>query len=222
MHVPDGFVSGPINLATYGAAAVACTVAVARANKTLGERQAPLLGLSAAFVFAAQMLNFPVAGGTSGHFMGAALVAILLGPLNGLIVMTVVLAIQCLVFADGGLTALGTNIFNMGIIGGIFGYYLFGALRLLLPKGRSGFLAAAALASWFSVVLASGVCAVELALSGTVPLKVALPAMVTIHSLIGIGEGMITVAVLSAVWASRTDLLWPAAMGRVGVLMEKG
>ena len=123
MHIPEGFVSGSINVATYAVSIVACGLAVSRANKTVGERQIPLLGVTAAFIFAAQMLQFPVAGGTSGHFLGALLAAVLLGPLNACLIMALVLAIQCLAFADGGLTALGTNIFNMGIIGGSGCYY---------------------------------------------------------------------------------------------------
>ena len=207
MHIPDGFVSGPINAATYAASAAVCGLAVMRANKTLGERQIPLLGVTAAFVFAAQMLNFPIAGGTSGHFLGAVLAAVLLGPFNAFLIMALVLAIQCLVFADGGLTALGTNIFNMGIIGGIICYWLFLGLKFVLPKTRGGFLAAVAIAAWSSVVIASGVCALELAVSGTSPLKVALPAMVGVHALIGFGEAIITTVVISIVLASRPDLV---------------
>ena len=124
MHIPDGLVSAPINIATAVVAMGVGAAAVASARRTLGEKKVPILGVSAAFVFAAQMLNFPVAAGTSGHFLGALLVALLLGPLNGFLVMAVVLVIQSLLFADGGLTALGTNIFNMGIVGGLGGYGL--------------------------------------------------------------------------------------------------
>lgn len=207
MHIPDGFVSGPVNVATYVASAAVCAWAVIRANKNLGERQVPLLGVTAAFIFAAQMFNFPIAGGTSGHFLGALLAAVLLGPLNACLIMALVLLIQCLGFADGGLTALGTNIFNMGIIGGIVCYWLFQALKSVLPKTRGGFLAAVAIAAWFSVVIASAVCALELAVSGTSPLKVALPAMSAVHALIGLGEAIITTVVISIVLASRPDLV---------------
>ncbi len=214
MHIPDGFVSGPVNVATYAVSIVACGLAVSRANRTVGERQIPLLGVTAAFIFAAQMLQFPVAGGTSGHFLGALLAAVLLGPLNACLIMTLVLGIQCLAFADGGLTALGTNIFNMGIIGGIGCYYLFQALKLVLPKTRRGFLAAVAISAWSSVVLASAVCALELAVSGTSPLKVALPAMTAVHALIGLGEAIITTVVISIVLASRPDLVATWKLGR--------
>ena len=207
MHIPDGFVSGPINVATYAVSIAACGLAVSRANKTVGERQIPLLGVTAAFIFAAQMLNFPIAGGTSGHFLGALLAAVLLGPLNACLIMALVLAIQCLAFADGGLTALGTNIFNMGIIGGIVCYYLFQGLKSVLPKTRGAFLTAVAIAAWSSVVLASAICALELAVSGTSPLAVALPAMTAVHALIGLGEAIITTVVISIVLAARSDLV---------------
>jgi cobalt/nickel transport system permease protein len=206
MHIPDGFLNAPISATAYAVSAAACAVALKKANKTLGERQVPLLGITAAFIFAAQMLNFPIAGGTSGHFMGAVLAAILLGPWNALLVMTLVLLIQCLVFADGGLTALGANVFNMGIIGALLSWPIFKAAETLLPKDRNGLLIGAGLAAWISIVLASSACALELALSGTSPLKIALPAMAGIHALIGIGEAIITVTALSVILAVRPDL----------------
>jgi cobalt/nickel transport system permease protein len=207
VHIPDGLVSAPINLATAAVSAGVGALAVARARRTLGEKQVPILGVSAAFVFAAQMLNFPVAAGTSGHFLGALLVALLLGPLNGFLVMTVVLVIQALLFADGGLTALGTNIFNMGVLGGFGGYGMFSLLCLVLPRRKGAFVAAAAVAAWFSVVLAASVCAVELALSGTSPLAVALPAMAGVHALIGVGEAIISAVVISLMLGVRPDLV---------------
>lgn len=207
MHVPDGFISGSINIAAYVVSGGVTAVAVRAANRELGEKQAPFLGVTAAFIFAAQMLNFPVAGGTSGHFLGAMLAATLLGPLNAFLVMVVVLAVQCFGFADGGLTALGTNIFNMGIIGGIVSYALFAALRAALPRTRGGFIAAVGAGSWLSVVLASAACAVELAFSGTVPLTAAFTAMTGVHAIIGIGESIITTAVVSLVLGVRPDLV---------------
>lgn len=222
MHIPDGFVSGPINIATYAGSIVVCGLAISRANKTMGERQVPLLGVTAAFIFAAQMLNFPIGGGTSGHFLGALLAAVLLGPLNACLIMALVLAIQCLAFADGGLTALGTNIFNMGIVGGIGCYYLFQSLKAVLPKTRGGFLAAVAIAAWISVVLASAVCALELSISGTSPLSVVLPTMIGLHALIGIGEAIITTVVISTVLASRPDLVasWKLGPGKPKIAVE--
>ena len=191
-------------------------LAVKRSSQTLEERQVPLLGVTTAFVFAAQMLNFPVAMGTSGHFLGAVLAAVLLGPLNGCLVFAAVLVIQCLLFADGGLTALGVNVFNMGIVGGMGGYALFRLVTAMLPESRRTFLFAAALASWFSVVMAAVACAAELALSGTAPLRMVLPAMTLVHALIGIGEALITVATLSVILAARPDVVgeWrPASAG---------
>jgi cobalt/nickel transport system permease protein len=206
MHIPDGFLDtktwvtlGVISAGTVG-------LALSKASKKIGEKQIPLMGVLAAFIFAAQMLNFPVAGGTSGHFMGGVLAAILLGPLAGVLIMAIVLIIQCLVFQDGGLTALGANIFNMGIIGALVGYYLYLGLSRIVASTRGMFINAF-IASWLSIVLAAGVCATELAVSGTVPVGVALPAMTGVHGLIGIGEGLITVAVLSLVFKVRPDLL---------------
>ena len=212
MHVPDGFVSNGLNAATFVASAGVCALAAVRAHRTLGERQVPLLGVTAAFVFAAQMLNFPIAGGTSGHFLGAALAAILLGPLNAVLVIAVVLTIQCLGFGDGGLSALGTNVLNMGLVGGLGGYAAFALLRAVLPRTQRGFLVATAVAAWLSVVLGASACALELVASGTIALHVALPAMAGVHALIGIGEAIITAAAISVVAAGRPDLVpaWPA------------
>ena len=166
MHIPDGFIRTDINVATYAVAIAVCAVVCTKAKKAWEEKQIPLIGVTAAFIFAAQMLNFPVAGGTSGHFLGALFAALLVGPLAGFLIMALVLAVQCLVFADGGLTALGTNIVNMGLIGGILAYYFFKVLRFSLPNNRRNFLIATAIAAWSSVVMASAACALELALSG--------------------------------------------------------
>ncbi len=207
MHIPDGLVSGPINAATYVFSAATVAWSVARSRKTLEERQVPLLGVTSAFVFAAQMLNFPIAGGTSGHFLGATLAAVLLGPANACLILFLVLLVQCLGFGDGGITALGTNVFNMGIVGGVGGYAVFRALVAVLPRRRPAFLAAVAVASWFAVVAGAAACAVELGLSGKLPLAIALPAMISVHVLIGIGEALITSAVVSLVLAVRPDLV---------------
>ncbi|MBL7124741.1 MAG: energy-coupling factor ABC transporter permease [Dehalococcoidales bacterium] len=207
MHIPDGF----LNIATV---ATTCAVsaggvgnAVRLANKKLGEKQVPLMGVLAAFIFAAQMLNFPIAGGTSGHLIGAALAAILLGPWAGVLIMSCVLIAQSLIFQDGGLLALGANIFNMGIVASFSGYYIYRLVTLLLGNGRRGTLVGGFVGAWGSVFLAAIVCAIELAVSGASPIGVVLPAMAGFHALIGIGEGLITVAVLSLVLATRADLL---------------
>lgn len=209
MHIPDGFVSGPINATTAVVSTAALAYSMSKVKREMSNQTfaVPLLATMAAFVFAAQMLNFPIGGGTSGHFLGAATAAALLGPWGAFIVLSVVLVIQGLLFGDGGITALGSNILNMGIVGGIMIFPLMRWLRLLLPQGRPGYFAAAAAASWLSVVAASMFCAFELALSGTSPLVVALPAMAGTHVLIGIGEAMICAAVLTAVATARPDIL---------------
>lgn len=206
MHIPDGFLDPKTWIVLDVVAAGGVAVAIARANKKMDEKHIPLMGVTAAFIFAAQMLNFPVAGGTSGHLMGGVLAAILLGPFAGVLVMATILMVQCFIFQDGGVTALGANIFNMGVIGAGLGYYIYFWLNKIFGATRGMFVSAFA-AGWFSIVLAASACALELALSGTVPLKVALPAMAGVHALIGIGEGLITVAVLSLVIKVRPDLL---------------
>lgn len=211
MHIPDGFLDPKTWGALYGVSGGTTGYALYRLRNRLDEKKIPMLGITAAFVFAAQMLNFPVAGGTSGHFLGAVLACTLLGPLEGYLVMVVVLLVQCLFFADGGLTALGANIFNMGIVGGLLCYYLLTFAKAALAK-RSGekaaLLASVAVFSWFSVVLASIACAFELAISGTVPLGTVLPAMAGVHVLIGIGEAIITTVVVSVVLQARPDLVY--------------
>lgn len=221
VHLPDGFVNGPINVAAGVASVTVCAVALRRARDTMGDRQIPLVGVTAAFVFAAQMLNFPIAGGTSGHFMGAALTAILMGPLSAVLVLALVLSIQCLVFADGGITALGTNILNMGIVGGFGAYGLFVAARAILPKRPSGYLAAVAVASWGSIVLASAACAVELGLSGTYPLVAALVPMVGVHAVIGMGEALITCVTVKLIMAGRPDLIATGGMPAPATAMQE-
>ncbi len=218
MHIPDGFVSGPVNV--VGAALAAGTLAAStwRASREVRDQPqaVPLLATTGAFVFAAQMLNFPIGGGTSGHFLGAAAVTALMGPWRACLTMSLVVTLQALAFGDGGLTALGTNICNMAVIGCFAGYGVMRALRAVLPRGRGGYLAAGALASWVSVVLAAAACALELALSGTSPLYVVFPLMLSTHMVIGVGEALITAAVLSAVVASRPDILpaWAATEAR--------
>jgi len=207
MHIPDGFLSTPVAAAGCVAAVGSVAYAVKATNKKMGEKQIPLMGVLAAFIFAAQMLNFPIAGGTSGHFLGAALAAILLGPWAGVLMMTCVLVVQCLIFQDGGLLALGANIFNMGVVGSFFSYYLYQGVARLFGGSRRAKLVGGGLVAWFSVVLAAVACAIELWVSGTMPLKVALPAMGGVHVFIGIGEGLITAAVLGLILATRADLL---------------
>lgn len=207
MHIPDGFLSTPVAVGGIAIAAGSVAYAVKATGRRLGEKQIPMMGVLGAFIFAAQMLNFPVAGGTSGHFMGAALAAILLGPWAGILIMACVLLVQCLVFQDGGLLALGANIFNMGVVGCLLGYYVYRGVTLLVGNTRASVLTAGGLAGWTSIVVAAVFCALELGISGTVPLRVVLPAMGGVHALIGIGEGLITAAVLALVVATRPDLM---------------
>jgi cobalt/nickel transport system permease protein len=215
MHIPDGFLDAKTALGTGALAATGLGFALRHARKTLPPRKIPLLGLSAAFVFAAQMLNFPVAGGTSGHLIGGVLAAALLGPSAAVIVISSVLIVQCFMFADGGIAALGANILNMGIIGGAVGGILYGFLTRY-ARTLFGRLVAAIVTSWAVVVLASAVCAGELAASGTSPWNVALPAMTVTHALIGIGEGVITALVLAAIAAARPELVLHPAGARTG------
>jgi cobalt/nickel transport system permease protein len=167
------------------------------------------MGVCAAFIFAAQMINFPIPGGTSGHLLGGTLAGALLGPWAGSLVMVVVFIVQGTLFQDGGLTVLGANVFNMGLVGTFGGYYLYKALRSMLGfNSWRGTAIALAVSAWSSVVIASVICAFELALSGTVTLPVALTAMLTWHVLIGIGEAVITVLAVSYVWRVRPDLMF--------------
>jgi cobalt/nickel transport system permease protein len=211
MHIPDGFLDAKTAVASAVLSAAGVGVALRQARKTLPARRVPLLGLAAAFVFAAQMLNFPVAGGTSGHLIGATLVAVLLGPSAAAIALAAVLVVQCFLFNDGGLTALGANIFNMAIVATLVGYGVYRLVRRFVP-GQRGLILAAAFASWCSTVVAAISCAGQLAISGTMPWSVSFPAMVGVHMLIGIGEGLITALVILAIARLRADLLGDAAL----------
>jgi cobalt/nickel transport system permease protein len=220
MHIPDGFLSPEVAAVCAVPAAGAVAYGLRRANRELDERRVPLLGVTAAFVFAAQMLNFPVAGGTSGHFLGAALAAILLGPWLAGLVLSVVLIAQAFVFADGGITALGANVLNMGVVGALVVGGLMVAARKVLGRvgmgsSRGVLLAVAGAGAWLAVVAGAAATAVELAISGTVPLGTVLPAMLGVHVLIGVGEAAITVAAVSAVLSTRPDVVraFPVSQG---------
>lgn len=212
MHIPDGFLSVPVAAVGWTILIGMVGLALRQTRDTLGERQIPLMGVLAAFVFAAQMINFPVAGGTSGHLLGGTLVAILVGPWAALLVMTSVIAVQSLVFQDGGLLAMGFNVFNMGILSTFTGYAIYRWLRRALsalPGGTSprGEMVAAVAAAWAAVEAGAAATSLELAVSGTSPLNVTLPAMVGVHALIGIGEALITAGALTFVRQSRPDLI---------------
>jgi len=207
VHIPDGFLNIPTVATTYALSAGGVSYAVKEANKKLTEKHVPLMGVLAAFIFAGQMLNFPVAGGTSGHLLGAALAAILLGPWAAAIIMSCVLVAQSLIFQDGGLLALGANIFNMGVVASFGGYYLYRLVVLMLGDTRKAKIIGGFIGAWGSVFLASIACAIELAISGASPIQAVLPAMAGFHAVIGIGEGFITMAAISLVAAARADLL---------------
>ena len=206
MHIPDGFLDAKTLALTGALSAGGLAVAARQVNRTLPRNKIPLMGLGAAFVFAAQMLNFPVAGGTSGHLLGGVLAAVLLGPGAAAIVIACVLLVQALLFSDGGVLAIGANIFNMAFIGAMVGYTIYRAVFRFLP-GLHGRIAAVFFASWCSTVLASLTCAGELALSGTLAPAVVFPAMLGTHALIGIGEGLITSLVILTIARTRPDLL---------------
>ncbi|MBN1341249.1 MAG: PDGLE domain-containing protein [Phycisphaerae bacterium] len=206
MHIPDGFLDTKTAVATGVIAAAGLGFALRQAREHLPPKRVPLLGLSAAFVFAAQMLNFPVAGGTSGHLVGAVLTAVLLGPSAAVIVISAVLIVQCLMFADGGISALGANVFNMAMVAGVGGWAIYYLVSRAF-KGLFGRVLAAAFSAWCGTVLASIACAGELVASHTVGWSVALPAMAGVHALIGIGEGIITALVLVAVAQARPELI---------------
>lgn len=206
MHIPDGYLSAEVCAATSVAAAGAVGYAAARARDELDERRVALLGPAAALVFALQMLNFPVAGGTSGHLLGAALATVLLGPWLGMLVVALVLGVQSLAFADGGIAALGANVLNMAVLGALVTQALLDAAGALRERA-AGLLGVTAVAAWVSVMAAATATSIELAASGTVGLATVLPAMLGVHALIGIGEAAITVAVVATVLVARPDLV---------------
>ncbi|MFN8373639.1 MAG: energy-coupling factor ABC transporter permease [Anaerolineae bacterium] len=207
MHVPDGFLSVPVSVVGWLLFGALLGYALRQTRKQLGEQQIPLMGILAAFVFAAQMLNFPVAGGTSGHLLGATLVAIFLGPWAMVIVMTCVIGVQAVIFQDGGLLALGFNVVNMGIISGLVGYSVYTWVTAWIGRTPTSQLLGSGIGAWLGVTIASAAAALELGVSGTSPLNIALPAMVGVHMLIGIGEALITVAAVAFVRQTRPDLI---------------
>ena len=222
MHIPDGFLSLPVSLAGWAIALVLIAVSLKRVEATYGDRTVSLMGVCGAFIFAAQMINFPIPGGTSGHLLGGTLAGALLGPWAGTLVVSAVFIVQAVLFQDGGLTVLGSNIFVMGLIGTFSGYYLYRSIRFAMGRDRwSAAATGLAVAAWTSVVVASATVAVMLAFSGTVPLGVGLVAMVGWHILIGIGEVLITVAAVGYVWRSRPDLLYDPPRSRQAKFSRK-
>lgn len=207
MHIPDGFLSVLVALAFWGLTIGVTAVSLRRVNRDLGERQVPLMGVLAAVIFAGQMLNFPVAGGTSGHLLGAALATIVLGPYAAVIVMACVIGIQGLLFQDGGLLAMGANIFNMGIVGVVVTHFLYRTVRKLAGDAAWGIPAGGFVSALVSVVIAALITALELAISGTTRANIAVPTMGGVHVLIGLGEGVITAGALAFLYYTRPDIL---------------
>ncbi|MHB9861133.1 energy-coupling factor ABC transporter permease [Streptomyces sp. YIM S03343] len=225
MHVPDGFIDAPTSAVTGVIAAGAIAVSLRGARRELDERTAPLAGLVAAFIFAVQMLNFPVAAGTSGHLLGGALAAILVGPYTGVLCVSVVLLMQGILFADGGLTALGVNITDMAIVTTVAAYAVFRLLVRALPRSRRTVTVAAFLAALVSVPAAALVFTLIYSVGGTtnVPIGKVATAMIGVHVLIGLGEAVITSLTVGAVIAVRPDLVHGArGLGRTLKLRVNG
>lgn len=212
MHAPDGFLTAGTAVATGAISLGTVSVALRQAKEQMSEKMVPLAGITAAFVFAAQMFNFPVAAGTTGHLLGGALAAILLGPHIGALVVAVVVVVQALAFADGGLTALGYNVLNMAIIPAYGGFAVYSGFRRLLPKTKGGVVAGTGLAAGVSVVLSASAFSIQwlFGASAPVPFDTVFGAMVGVHILIGIGEGLISALTVGAVLASRPDLVFGA------------
>ncbi len=207
MHLTDGMLNSAAALATAAASTAAVTWGLARARDSLGERMVPLAGMMGACVFAAQMVKFPILPGTAGHLLGGTLAALVLGPWVAMLAMTVVVLLQCLVYYDGGLTVLGANVLNLGIIGPWAGYV--GSLFVRrLCSGTKGQIAGATLGAWLGVMFSAIACALELACSGTFPLAAVLPAMVIVHSAIGLVEGLLTGLVVSFLLRAAPELLY--------------
>jgi cobalt/nickel transport system permease protein len=214
MHIPDGFLSTPVSLLLWVVAALGVGYALARVNRDLDDRKVPLMGVMAATIFAGQMLNFSVTGGTSGHLMGAALAAIVLGPWAAVLVLACVVGTQALLFQDGGLLALGANVVNMALVGVAVGYAVYMTVRKLAGTHRWALFAGSFAAGWLSIVLSALFVGLQLAASGTQTANVAVPTMGGIHMLIGVGEGLITAGAVALLYAARRDLLL-AGQGQV-------
>ena len=214
LHIPDGFLSFIVSIVCWIITAIILSLAISRSNRSHGDRQIPLMGVMAAFIFAAQMINFPVAGGTSGHLLGGALAAITLGPWAGMLVMTAVIAVQALLFQDGGLLAMGANILNMGLMTVAIGYGLYRGAAF--TRNRTFKLVIAGFAAWLSVMAGALFTSLQLWLSGTSPLQIVIPAMLTVHALIGAGEALITVAALTFILQTRPDLIGEQSASATG------
>lgn len=216
MHIPDGFLSVVVSGILWVVSMVFIIIALKKAGREIDESRLPLVGVLAAAIFAGQMLNFAVAGGTSGHLLGAALAVLLVGPWPAVLVMTSVVSVQALVFQDGGVLTLGANLFNMAVVGVAVAYFVSNLFKRWFGDKRWVTLLTAFAAGWFSIFIAALAASLELALSGTSPANIAIPAMGGIHALIGIGEGLITLGAVSLVMSSKPQLLEKKAQEKVG------
>lgn len=209
MHAPDGFLTAGTAVATGVLGAGGIGVALQRSREFLQDRHIPLAGLMAAFVFSAQMVNFPVAAGTTGHLIGATLAAVLIGPHLAVVALAVVVGVQAFVFADGGLTALGYNTLNLAIIPAYGGYATYRLFTRLMPDTAAGVSAAAGLGGFASVVMSAAAFSLQWLFGASAPISFAevFTAMVGVHVLIGLGEGVVTGMAVGAVLAARPDLV---------------
>jgi len=223
MHIPDGFIDIPTSTAFAALAGAGVAMSLKGARSSLDDKTAPLAGLTATFIFAVQMLNFPVAAGTSGHLLGGALAAVLVGPFTATLSLTVVLLMQGLLFADGGLTAIGLNVFNMGIIGVWVGYASFLLIQKIFSGRKATVPIAAALGGLLSVPAAAVGFVIQYAIGGTGTFSVTavFTAMFGTHILIGIGEAIITGLAVGAVMASRSDLVYGFKNKKVALEIRK-
>jgi cobalamin biosynthesis protein CbiM len=210
MHIPDGFIDVPTSAAFAALAAVGVSACLKGAAKSLDEKTAPLAGLTATFIFAVQMINFPVAAGTSGHLFGSVLAAVLVGPYVATLALSVVLLLQALLFADGGLSAAGLNVFNLSLVGVWVGYGVFLLVKKVLPKNKASITTAASIAAFISVPAAviGFVLQYAIGANSTFSLTAVFTGMMGTHVLIGIGEAVITAFSVTAVMASRPDLVY--------------
>lgn len=207
LHIPDGFMDGPVSIFGYIVSGLVLGLALRKVNTQLGDKAAPLMGVLAAFIFAGQMINFPVAGGTSGHLVGGAMAAILLGPWAAIIAVSAVVVVQALVFQDGGIAVMGLNVLNMAIVSVAVAYPVYKIGIAVVGNNPGARLGVAFAAAWLSVMAAALTTSLQLAISGTSDLDVVLPAMLGVHTLIGIGEGLITAAAVAFVQSTRPDLI---------------
>ena len=212
MHIPDGFINGATSAGFAVAAVGGVGIAIRQAGTYLNERQVPLAGLVAAFVFAAQMFNFPVIPGMSGHLIGGVLTAVLLGPWGGAVVLSVVVIVQGIFFADGGLSALGLNIMNIGLIITLGGYLIYLGVLRAFPAMRSPVARSAGIAAFLSVPLASMGFVIQFIIGGNVDIPIGgmVAAILGVHLLIGVGEGVLTGLIVGTVMHNRPDLVYGA------------